>query len=110
MVMFKRIKLLLLVELGWAQIHYLNEPLSTFTIRKIKNREQKSIFIDNKQNLCKHGGLHPIISRKGKYIPVNVYISMKDTFIKNGNLRVCWDLIQVNKSLISLTMKYQIAL
>ena len=46
--------------------------------------ENKSRFlIDNKQNLCEHGGLHPMTARKGKYIPVNVYISMKDTFIKN---------------------------
>ena len=40
-------------------------------------------MIDNKQNLCEHGDLHPMIARRGKYIPVNVYISMKDTFIKN---------------------------
>ena len=73
--------------------------------------DNKSIFlIDNRQNLCEHGGLHPITARKGKYIPGNVYISMKETFIKNGNLRVCWDLIQVKKSLISLTMTYHIAI
>ena len=48
---------------------------------RIKN---KSLFlIDNKQNSCEHGDLHPMTARRGKYIPVNVYISMKDTFIKN---------------------------
>ena len=72
--------------------------------------ENKSRFlIDNNQKLCEHGGLHPITARKGKYIPVSVYISMKDTFIKIGSLRVCWGLIQEKKSLISLTMTYQIA-
>ena len=40
-------------------------------------------MVDNKQNLYEHGGLHTMTARKGKYIPVNVYISMKDTFIKN---------------------------
>ena len=35
------------------------------------------------QNLCKHGGLHPTIARKGKHIPGNVYNQMKETFIKN---------------------------
>ena len=67
-------------------------------------------LIDNKQNLCEHGGLHPMTERKGKYIPGNVYISVKYKFIKIGNLRVCWDLIQVNKSPISSTMTYQIAI
>ena len=46
--------------------------------------ENKSRFlIDNRQNLCEHGGLHPITALKGKYIPGNVYISMKEKFIKN---------------------------
>ena len=73
--------------------------------------ENKSLFlIDNKQNLCEHGGLHPMKAQKGKYIPVNLYISMKNTFIKIGYLRVCWDLIQVKESLISLIMKYHIAI
>ena len=35
--------------------------------------ENKSQFlINNKQNLCEHGSLHPMTARKGKYIPVNV--------------------------------------
>ena len=39
-------------------------------------------MIDNEQHLCEHGGLHPMTARKGKFIPVNVYTSMKDTFKK----------------------------
>ena len=31
-----------------------------------KNRQ---FLIDNRQNLCEHGVLHPMIARKGKYIP-----------------------------------------
>ena len=45
--------------------------------------KKKSLFlIDNKQHLCEHGGLHPMTARKGKYIPDNVYTSMKYTFNK----------------------------
>ena len=40
-------------------------------------------MIDSGQNLCEHGGLHPMIAQKGKYIPGKVYNSMKETFIKN---------------------------
>ena len=32
--------------------------------------------------LCDHDGLHPMIARKGKYIPGNVYNQMKGIFIK----------------------------
>ena len=44
---------------------------------RIENKSQ--FLIDNKQSLCEHGGLNPMTARKGKYIPVNVYTSMKDT-------------------------------
>ena len=47
------------------------------------NREQKSILIDNSQNLCEHGILHPMIARIGKYILVKAYNYMKETFIKH---------------------------
>ena len=40
-------------------------------------------MIDNRQKLCEHDGLHTMIARKGKYIPVKVYNTMKETFIKN---------------------------
>ena len=81
--MFKWNKLLLLVELWWDQILYLNEPCWTFRIRENKNREQNIFSIDNRKNLCEHGGLHPMIARKGNYIPGKLYNSMKETFIKN---------------------------
>ena len=58
------------------------------------------MFIYNKQCLCEHGGLNPMISRKGKYIPEHVYNQMKEIFIKIGNLRVCWGKIQVKTLLI----------
>ena len=32
--------------------------------------------------MCDNGGLHPIESRKGKYIPDNVYNQMEEIFIK----------------------------
>ena len=48
--------------------------------------------------------------KKGNYISGKVYNYMKATFIKNGNLRVCWDLIQVKKFPSSLTIKYQRAI
>ena len=40
-------------------------------------------MIDNRQKLCEHGGFHPMIARKGKYIPGKVYTSTEETFIKN---------------------------
>ena len=38
---------------------------------------KKTVFIDNMQNLCQHGGLHPMITRKGRYILGNVYNTIK---------------------------------
>ena len=64
-------------------------------------------FIDNRQTLCEHGGFNPMIKIKGKYISGKVYNNMKETFIKIGNLRVCWGLIQVKKFPSSLIMTYQ---
>ena len=107
-VMFKWNKLLLLVDIWWAQIHYLNEPFWTFRTRK--TRMENNVLIDNRQKLCEHGVLHPMIATKGKYTPGKVYNTTKETFIKIGNLRVCWDLIQVKKFQISLIMTYQRAI
>ena len=39
-------------------------------------------MIDNRQNLCEHSGLHPMIAIKGKYIPGKVCSSMKEPFVK----------------------------
>ena len=77
---------------------------------KTRIDNKRKFLIDNRQNLCEHGRLHPMISRKGKYVPVNVYMSMKETFIKIGNLRVCWDLIQVKEFPSLLIMTYQRAI
>ena len=46
-----------------------------------KKREKKT-FIDNKQTICYHGGLHTMRTRKGKYIPGKIYNIMKET-LKN---------------------------
>ena len=62
--------------------------------------------MDNKPYLFEYGGFHPMIEKKGKYISGNVYNHMNETFIKIGNLRVCWDYIQVQKFIISLIMIY----
>ena len=34
---------------------------------------KKTHFLDNKQSLCDHGGLYPMIAIKGNYISGNVY-------------------------------------
>ena len=34
--------------------------------------KKRQFFIDNKKCLCEHGGLHPMIARKGKYTPGDV--------------------------------------
>ena len=47
---------------------------------RIENKSQ--FLVDNKQNLCEHGGVHKMTAQKGKYIPVNVYIYMEDFFLK----------------------------
>ena len=62
--------------------------------------EKRHFIICNKYLLHDHGGLHPMISRKGKHIPGNVYNQMKEIFIKIGKIRVCWDYIQVETFLI----------
>ena len=48
---------------------------------RIDNKRQS--LIDNRQNLCENGGLHPMISRKEKYIAGKLYSSIKETFINN---------------------------
>ena len=40
-------------------------------------------MINNNQHLCEHGGLYPMKEWKVKYIPDNIYTSMKDTFNRN---------------------------
>ena len=81
-------------------------PVEHLESEKTRIENESQFLIDNRQNLCENGGLHPMISRKVKYIPGKVYISMKGKFIKIGDLRVCWDLIEVKKFLSSLIMTY----
>ena len=58
-------------------------PYEHLLSEKLRTKKKSQFLIDNKQHLCEHGGLYPITSRKGKYIPDSVYTSMKDTFNKN---------------------------
>ena len=39
--------------------------------------KNKHFIVYNKQCLCDHGGFHPMIEIKGKYIPGNVYNRIK---------------------------------
>ena len=55
-------------------------PYEHLLSEKSRTENKSQFLIDIKQNLCKHGGLHPMKARKVKYIPVNLYTSMKDTF------------------------------
>ena len=81
--MFKQNKLLLLVELWWAQIHYLNEPCWTFRIRKNKNREQKSIFDWQLEKIMWVWWLASNYSTKGKIYPSQGIKFYERKFIKN---------------------------
>ena len=58
-------------------------PYEHLLSEKLRTRKKSQFLINNKQHLCEHGFLHPMTARKGKYIPYNVYTSMKDTFDKN---------------------------
>ena len=59
-------------------------PYEHFISEEIRIKKKSEYLIDNKQNLCEHGFLHPMTARKGKYIPHNVYTSMEDTLKKIG--------------------------
>ena len=41
-------------------------PYENLEPEKNKNREKIHFFIDNRQSLCEHGGLHPMIARNEK--------------------------------------------
>ena len=49
----------------------------------LRTKKKSQFLIDTKKNLCEHGFLHPMTALKGKYIPDNVYTSMKYTFNKH---------------------------
>ena len=50
--------------------------------------EKRHFMIDNKQCLYEHGFLYPIIARKVKYIPGNVYNHIKRKFITNWKYNI----------------------
>ena len=58
-------------------------PYEHLISEQLRTKKKSQCLMDNKQHLCEHGFLHPMTARKGKYIPENVYTSMKDTFNKN---------------------------
>ena len=86
------------------------KPFEHFESEKTRIEKKRQFLIDKRKKLCEHGGLHPMIPRKEKVIAGKVYNTTKETFIKIGNLRVCWDLIQVKKFQISLIMTNQRAI
>ena len=62
--------------------------------------EKRYFLTGNKEFLCVRDVLHPIIARKVKCIPGNLYNKMKEIFIKNCKDKTFWDYIQVKKFII----------
>ena len=54
----------------------------TIQDQKNKNILKETFLIENMECLCVNYGWHPIKSRKGNYIPGNVYNKTKEIFIK----------------------------
>ena len=57
-------------------------PYEHLLSEQLRTKKKSQFLIDNKRHLCEHGFLHPMTAQKGKYIPDNVYTSMKDIFNK----------------------------
>ena len=57
-------------------------PVEHLESEKTRKDNKRQFLINNRQTLCEHGGLHKMISRKGKYIPGKVYNYTKEKFIK----------------------------
>ena len=47
-------------------------PVEHLESEKTRIENKSQFLIDNWKKLCEYGGLHPIIARKEKYIPVKV--------------------------------------
>ena len=75
-------------------------PFDNLESEQTRIYENIHFFIENKECLGDHGSLHPMIAKKERYIPVNVYNKMKEIFIKIGKIVVCWYYIQVTTFLI----------
>ena len=56
----------------------LMDPYDRLESEKTRIKKNKPFLIGDNQSLCKHGGLHPMIARKVKYIPGNIYNHMKE--------------------------------
>ena len=57
-------------------------PYENLLSEQLRTKKKSQFLIDNKQHLCEHGFLHPMIAQKDKYIPDNLYTSTEDTFNK----------------------------
>ena len=57
-------------------------PYEHLLSEQLRTKKKSQFLINNKKHLCEHGFLHPMTAQKGKYIPDNVYTSMKDIFNK----------------------------
>ena len=51
-------------------------PYDHLELEQRRIYKKRHFLIENKPFLCDHGGLHPTIAIKGKYIPGNVYNQM----------------------------------
>ena len=70
----------------WLSFDGLESIISMSPVEHLESEKtiiynKRQFLIDNRKSLCERGGLHPMIARKGKYIPGKVYNSMKETLI-----------------------------
>ena len=59
-------------------------PVEHLELEKTRIENKSKFLIDNRKNLCEHGGLHPMIKIKVRYITVRVYNYMQEKIIKLG--------------------------
>ena len=52
-------------------------PFEHLNSEKTRIYNERQCLIDDRKNLCEYGGLHPMMSREGKYIPGKVYNTTK---------------------------------
>ena len=61
-------------------------PYEHLELEQVRIEKNRCFLIYNKQCLCEHNGLHPMMARKGKYNQGNVYNDIKETFIKQKEI------------------------